>query len=353
MHQGFKFLTLFPRPLLLKRPSRRHGRCVRPAKPKGESNEADEKSGGAKPRGIHDFVSSRGVGLRGLHEAARQKDQHEVQRDQKPDRRRHPRSLEPLMPACRKAVCRKKEASRLKPYYPPSVFSLSCSPPPSRSGAGSISDWRSTAALPCTGKNSGFLLLFLLPLLLLACGLLVGSHKIITASQQRIAMQSRLDICALSLIKKRQRLAHSLATGNQVIRASSTAIYFARGIRIFSGTVGQVLGGLSEQALLRLNQAAARLQDLELARYQAMELAGLHCGSTPYSKGSAFCLMLPALASATKREPALMPDVYGPRVFLRTPLARADCRGKGARTVMRLEGDPLLTQPKFSDRYEK
>jgi hypothetical protein len=175
----------------------------------------------------------------------------------------------------------------------------------------------------------------------------------VAASQQRIAMQSRLDICALSLIKKRERLAKSLAEGNQVIRTTALGIYSLRGLRILTGPLGQVLAGIGEQALLRMNQLAARWQDLQLSRYQAMEILGLRCQATPYSGGPAICLMAPALASATKREPALMPDVSGPRVFLRAPLARADCRGKGARTILRLDGDPTLTRAEFSDRYEK
>lgn len=192
-----------------------------------------------------------------------------------------------------------------------------------------------------------------MPLLLLACALVMGSHRIVVASQQRIAMQSRLDICALSLLKKREALARSLVSGNQVIRATSVAIYFARGIRIFAGPVGQVVGGVGEQALLRVNQTAARWQDLQLMRYQAMELAGLRCGNTPYSRGPAFCLITPSLVSATKREKAMMPDIAGPRVFLKKPLARADCRGRGARTTLRLDGDTTLTRANFSDRYEK
>lgn len=215
------------------------------------------------------------------------------------------------------------------------------------------SGWKNTAVLPFTGRDSGFLLLFLLPLLLLACVFLMGSYRIVTASQQRIAMQARLDICALSLIKKREALARSLTSGNQVIRITAIGIYAARGVRLLTGPIGQVLAGIGEQALLRANQLAARWQDLQLARYQALELAGLRCAATPYSSGPALCLITPALASATKREPALMPDVMGPKIFLRPPLARADCRGKGARAFIRLDGDLSLTRAEFSDRYEK
>lgn len=241
----------------------------------------------------------------------------------------------------------------MKPSCAASVSSPSLSPLHSRSGTACVSAWTSTAALPCTGRDSGFLLLFLTPLLLLACALLIGSYRIVTASQQRIAMQSRLDVCALSLLKKREALAGRLVSGNQVIRATTIAIYFARGLRIFTGPVGQAMGALSEQALVRLNQAAARWQDFELMRYQAMEMAGLRCGHTPFSRGTAFCLIAPALATATKREQTMMPDIAGPRVFLQAPLARADCRGRGARTTLRLDGDISLTRADFRDRYEK
>jgi len=183
--------------------------------------------------------------------------------------------------------------------------------------------------------------------------MVAGSHKIVTSSQQRIAMQARLDICALALIKKRERLARSLISGNRVIRATAVAIYMTRGLRLLTGPLGQVAAAMGERALLQANQLAARWQSLSLIRYQAAELAGLRCSPTPFSREPALCLITPALASATKRERALMPDVAGPLVFLRAPLARADCRGKGARTTMSLNGDRTLTRSSFSDRYEK
>jgi hypothetical protein len=166
-------------------------------------------------------------------------------------------------------------------------------------------------------------------------------------------MQARLDICALRLIKKRERLARSLLAGNQVIRTTAAALYMVRGLRLLTGPLGQVAAAMGERALLQANQAAARWQALGLLRYQAAELAGTRCAPTPFSREPALCLLTPPLASSTKRERALMPDVSGPLVFLREPLARADCRGKGARTIMSLHGDRTLTQAKFSDRYEK
>lgn len=224
------------------------------------------------------------------------------------------------------------------------------------SGAASaIGSKKTKNSLPKGARSAerGFLLLLLLPTLLLALAFLAGTVKVIQFSQQRIAMQSRLDLCALRLVQARRELAVSLVAQNRVIRTTALGIAMARGLSILGGPAGKLLGTLGEAGLLRANQAAAAWQEAKVAHLQAKELLLLRCAPTPYSQKLAACWAQPSIRQALRRAPALFPDVKGAMEFVAAPLGRARCEGGKLSTKMRLEGDQKLIHANFTDAYEQ
>jgi hypothetical protein len=168
-----------------------------------------------------------------------------------------------------------------------------------------------------------------------------------------MALQSRLDLCALAMLKKREKLAGRLVWTNRTLEATALGIYASRGLSVLGGPIAAWAGAVGEKALLQLNHAAAHWQDADVLLTAAGELASVPCAHTPFSRKPALCQATPRLKSALQRSPTLFPDVKGPLRFLSAPLGRFECRSKNMATRLRLEGDPHLKQERFSDAYEK
>ncbi len=172
-------------------------------------------------------------------------------------------------------------------------------------------------------------------------------------SQQRIAMQSRLDICAVRYLHIRKHFAENLITSNRMIRLTALALYMAKGLSALGGVAGKLLGSLGEAGLKKINHGSAHWQNTQLALYQTKELVAARCAPTPFSKDPAFCQPNSFLKQALQREKALLPDVYGPLVFRTSPLLRVTCTGKKQQTRLSLDGDTQLFKNSFSDFYEQ
>jgi hypothetical protein len=244
----------------------------------------------------------------------------------------------------------------LKPFSPLFVFWawLASRAPPCGADWASASKKIGTSSRPGRHCERGFLLLFLLPCLLLAFALLAGTIKVVNASQQRIAMQSRLDICAVRLLEIRRSAAKEFVRTNSILRSTALAIAMARGAILLGGPAGALLGKAGEAALLRLNQATAQWQEARVWFFQARELSLHRCSPTPFSRKEALCQVSPSLKEGLKRSPSLFPDVRGPLQFLKGPLARVRCQSFTLlRTTLVLEGDPSLTTGNFADHYEE
>jgi hypothetical protein len=182
----------------------------------------------------------------------------------------------------------------------------------------------------------------------------LGSAWLVRRIQARVAMQSRLDICAVRIVAGRKRLLEEIVWTNRVLEGTKVSIYAARGAKAVAGPVGAVFGTMTEAALLVLNRATAIGQEARLLAAEAVELSARLCAATPYSRGTAFCAVRPGVRGSLQRESTIFPDVRGPlRHRGRGPLLRADCRGDALRTQLVLEGDPDLERTDFMDRYEK
>ncbi len=204
-------------------------------------------------------------------------------------------------------------------------------------------------------RERGFLLVFLLPILLLLLLFFAGSVSVALRAQARIALQSRLDICAVKLALGRKRALENLASTNLALRSSVTAIYVARGLLVAGGPVGAAGAG-GQSALLRVNQTLALAQNLLLTKLAAAEAQSWICRATKYSHEKAGCLLSPPALTAFRREKTLFPDVRGALVHRREGplLASVRCAGgKGLVTEIALRGDAHLVRARFEENYER
>lgn len=205
-----------------------------------------------------------------------------------------------------------------------------------------------------SAAEQGSALVATLLLLWLMLSVFFGTALLVKVTQRRIALQSRLDICAVKMVVARRALLKELKTTNLALRLNVTAIYVARGA-VLAGPGGAAISAASVPALLSMNRTIAAAQNALLALAQTKELAGSFCSTTPFSKEPTFCRVEPP-ARAFVREKTLFPDVAG---AMRTPpqtkssLGRVFCAGRGAETVLSISGDPTLTAGRFEDRYEK
>ncbi|MGE3262784.1 MAG: hypothetical protein AB7K68_13470 [Bacteriovoracia bacterium] len=201
----------------------------------------------------------------------------------------------------------------------------------------------------------GYLLLFLCPLLLLALLFLVGTVEVISRTQRKVALQSRLDICAVELSVDRKKLFEHLASTNDWLRITGTGIAMARGAMILGGPAGVLFGKMGEQALLLANRATALEQDLRIHATRAKELMRVHCRATNFSRESAFCAATPSLVSALRRNATLFFDVKGAVEFrsMKTELTKVRCHTLSLRTEIRLTGDPTLTKGEVREAYSQ
>lgn len=245
-----------------------------------------------------------------------------------------------------------------------------CSPSPPRFFSGparrSFSGrrrWRAfRSTKPSSGRESGFLsrgergflLVAALPLLLALLLGLAGFLKLAARAQAAVALQARLDVCAVRVAVSRERTLARLAKANGVLRLTVTGIYAARGAKA-AGPVGAVLGGASEAVLLRMNQSLSLFQDSQLALASAAEAALLFCRPGRWSAEPAACLATPPLGTALRRERTLFPDVHGPLVHREQQsgrgLARVRCRGGRKKTTLELRGSRDLKGTDYRDEY--
>lgn len=243
----------------------------------------------------------------------------------------------------------------MKPSSPPPAFLSSWSPAAPSPPAACANAWRNTGSSNLRAgrsKEAGYLLVLLLLCLSLALTFLLGTVKVVQLSQRRIAMQSRLDVCALQLIDVRRQLAVGLVRTNQVIRLTALAVSMSRGLKILTGPAGALVGTMGEAALVQTNRAAASAQEGLRLLGATREVAGALCAPSPFSKEAAFCTLSPPLPSALVRQKAPFPDLAGPLVFRDRWLARVTCRGGRGVTKMKLAGDPGLRSKDFPDFYE-
>lgn len=126
-------------------------------------------------------------------------------------------------------------------------------------------------------------------LLFLLLTLFLGTAALVRRTQEKIALQSRLDICAVRIVQRRKNLLKEVAHLNTAIRATVYGTYVARGLIIVTGPAGRIVGGLGVKGLVKLNRTLARWQDVRIKLAAGMEALDTYCRPTPYSESPAFC----------------------------------------------------------------
>jgi|GEM_PF-5138410 len=217
-------------------------------------------------------------------------------------------------------------------------------------GSKSTASFSGPGNVSCTEGQEGYLLLFLVPVLLLLTLFLAGSLKVAWKTQAKVALQARLDVCALRMALERKATLALLVRENQAITLTVLGIYAARGAKA-AGPVGAVLGGVSEAVLLRTNKSLALLQDSQLRIAGLKELGRFGCETGRYSREPAGCLPSPTLFKATSRNSTLFPDVKGTLRHERNgqALASFHCRGGLASAAVELRGNGDLLTDGFTD----
>jgi hypothetical protein len=211
---------------------------------------------------------------------------------------------------------------------------------------------RSFVAADRSSCEAGFLLVFLLPFLLLVSVTLAGSLKLAWSSQAKVALQSRLDLCALRLATERKKTLQRLQKSNQALALTITGIYLARGVKVM-GPVGTVLGGASEAAMLRMNNLLAVGQEAEILGLAARETRHMRCAPTHYSREEAYCWPSPLALKSLRRETTFFPDVKGTLTHESRDgaLARFRCRRPPLAASVELRGDARVKTGSFRDAY--
>ena len=207
-------------------------------------------------------------------------------------------------------------------------------------------------------KEAGFLLTALFPILALGTLFLAGSLDALLRAQEKEALQSRLDICAVRLAVSRKHLLERLVDWNSALRLSIKEINLARGIMILAGPEGAAAGSGAESVLLELNHGLAKLQDGALALHTGEEMNQMNCAPSPFSKTFAFCTASPPLLLSFQREKTFFPDVDGALVQKGSAreLANIRCQGrpssgKALATKLVVRGDGTLSRKNFTDAY--
>lgn len=211
---------------------------------------------------------------------------------------------------------------------------------------------KQTASGRRAGRSErGFVMLLLCPVLTLALLFFAGSVATVRSAQRRVALQSRLDICAVRAAAERKQVLARITETNQQIRWTVTAISMARGASLVTGPIGAVALRVGQAALVRANGALALWQEKQLALAAAGEWRRSLCTPTPYSDTSAYCLSRPPIRAALRREKTIFIDVRGPLVHAGQSTHR--CFADGLVSTVELTGDPALREKRFRDQYRQ
>ncbi len=177
--------------------------------------------------------------------------------------------------------------------------------------------------------------MFLAPLVLLLTAFFLGSLRAAESAQARVALQSRLDVCAVRLAVARERLLKQISRTNTALEVNIAAIYAGRAAMAIPGAGAGAAAAV--QALLAVNASLAASQTGLLALAQAREVSAIRCAPDSYSVELAGCFANPPVASAFERNATLFPDVKGTLAFRDAgsgDLAKIRCASRGLVTTL-------------------
>lgn len=204
-------------------------------------------------------------------------------------------------------------------------------------------------------NQSGSFLVTLLALVFLASIFFIGSLKLILSAQKRVAIKSRLDICAVSLATSRETFLRDMAISNQYVTISVTAVYIARGLMLVPWTAPAAAIGANVAKVA--NRGMTAWQDGKILAQEAIEKFRMKCPATPFSDELIGCaLSKPFIRPSIKRTSAFFPDIKNVYEWRNQDLGFVTCTvltDPLTYTTLDLRGDPTLTIDDYTDAYSK
>jgi hypothetical protein len=186
-----------------------------------------------------------------------------------------------------------------------------------------------------TWNTKGFVtvsLLLFVPLIILT---LAASVSLALRSQERLALQFRLDTCAIEVMDQRIQQITQLEQSNSLMQPLRLVVYAARGTKVVSAGASTI----GEAAALIALRTIARGQEALILKARAQELWQRNCRTNKFSAQLAVCQF--AVTPAPSRKPALFPDVPGDINLERVKIFSVSCAdwvGKNMRTNLILKG---------------
>lgn len=193
----------------------------------------------------------------------------------------------------------------------------------------------------------------LLALVALGSIFVCASVKLIVHSQKTVAIQARLDICAVRYATSRERFFSGITQSNKVVHASMIATSIARGLMLIP-VVGEV-ALVGNQLGKAVNRASGEWQKIQIGLQQMADVKHSLCEATPYSDERIICYgSHPMLAGMLKRGRTFFPDLYARFHYRKRDLGSVTCRlasNPFFSTKLDLRGDTQLETNNFADVY--
>ncbi len=156
-------------------------------------------------------------------------------------------------------------------------------------------------------KNNGFLFIATLPMLLVLLGTALGILTLTYLGQNQIALQYRLEICTMRILREHHILLQRLMRLNKTMPPLQKVVYIARGVQY----INPLSGVLTQKAALLALKAIEKIQDTLLALGSLKIIPLRYCESTPYSKEIALCFWKFFQRNKFQRAATLYSDVPG------------------------------------------
>jgi hypothetical protein len=177
--------------------------------------------------------------------------------------------------------------------------------------------------------------------------------RLILRSQKVIAIQSRLDICAVRYATSRERFFRGITLSNKVVHASMIATSIARGLMLIP-VVGEV-AMVGQQLGKATNQVSGNWQLAQLGLQQLADAKHSLCEVSPYSEERIFCFgSHPVIAGSLKRGKAFFPDLFARFHYRKENLGSVTCMlasNPMFYTKLKLQGDTELQLDNYADTY--
>ena len=112
-----------------------------------------------------------------------------------------------------------------------------------------------------TKGDNGSILLFALLITLILLFHLGSVYEFSERIAREIALQSRLDVCAVALTTQRMHFYENITDTNKYLKTTVYGVYALRGASLIPIPGLQILGKIGEQALLNANKTLWMVQE--------------------------------------------------------------------------------------------